>query len=356
MPFLRRGAKPGGDWVVHHVAADACLFLVITNPVVERLGLPECLASALQALVGFVCRVAFPGLQDPAEQVVGPGPEHRVNVVGHDHPSGEQVTLTVEVTDGVGYQLGNVGSPQPAGTHPAIQVTFHLPMIVPLDVLLRVWHRVCRPAVRILSGGQEAAQPLSALGLKPQQHFLGQRVVQAESDEVGSALTFYMRQVPARVYSASLGVGFFGFDPRRPQRKPNAVKSGIGLVFWHMKSIAGAAPMASRPQSAEPERQLSSRQALEWTEAPVVFAPCGLDSPRYGRQECLRYATAPPSAVAQTVSLPFRRLPSRLAVKPARAKAILRPSGVDSPHCGRQRWLRPTTPPHQRLARGRGVG
>src|ERR1017187_9992291 len=40
-PILRPRAQSGRDRVIPHVSANACLLLVVTNPVVVRLRLPE---------------------------------------------------------------------------------------------------------------------------------------------------------------------------------------------------------------------------------------------------------------------------------------------------------------------------
>ena len=129
--------------------------------------------------------IAFPASEDVAQQMVGHGPNHGMNVVGHDDPRGEQIALPIKVPKRVGDQLSDVGSPQPARSRSLVKVALHPPVIVAVNCLLRFRRRIgSRSAFRGVATSQERLQSLGALGLELKQDFPGQGVVKTKGDEI----------------------------------------------------------------------------------------------------------------------------------------------------------------------------
>src|SRR5882672_9013492 len=64
--------------------------------------------------------------------------------------------------------------------------------------------------------GGETAQCLGMFALETQQHFLWQRVSKPESDEVGGALPFDVRQVTARMNPGAQRIRRFVRNAARP--------------------------------------------------------------------------------------------------------------------------------------------
>ncbi len=116
-------------------------------------------------------------MENLCQAVACQGLEDHVDVVGHDAPSQQPVSLAVKVTQRVDHQPRDASIPQQASTEAGVQV--------PLNSL-REEPRQALP----FGGGESAARLLrrgkdiSAFRRKGAHHLLRQRIVEAEGDEV----------------------------------------------------------------------------------------------------------------------------------------------------------------------------
>jgi len=116
-----------------------------------------------------------------------------MNVIWHHHPLIQQVLFSIVIEQCF---CGNVCNSRPteqAFAVSLIQITFNLSMQVTIDFFGRFTICIC---------GQ-LAQCLGVFALKTQQDFSRQGIGKSKRDEIGSAFTFDVRQITARVDATS---------------------------------------------------------------------------------------------------------------------------------------------------------
>jgi hypothetical protein len=59
------------------------VFGVVADPVIVRFGLPERLSGAAEQAIGFPSAVPLPTPENIAEQMIGHGPKHDVDMIRH---------------------------------------------------------------------------------------------------------------------------------------------------------------------------------------------------------------------------------------------------------------------------------
>ena len=89
--------------------------LFIAAEAVEVLAEPE-VSGTPQDLIGLLRREGFPGVEDVGEEPCLPHLDQGVDVVGHEAPGDQTVTLSVEVQEGVFDQGGDAGVSEAAGS------------------------------------------------------------------------------------------------------------------------------------------------------------------------------------------------------------------------------------------------
>src|SRR5215467_9505907 len=95
-PILRSFAQAGFDRVIDDVPANPIALYIISNPMVKWFSLPERSVGSSKNFVGFACRIAFPVLNNVADQMVWHGPHNSMDVIGHHNPRPKQIALFVE--------------------------------------------------------------------------------------------------------------------------------------------------------------------------------------------------------------------------------------------------------------------
>jgi hypothetical protein len=78
------------------VASDARLLVVVADPVIAGLALPESFARPLQEQIGLSRSVAFAAFEDLAQREVWNRPQDDMDVVGHDNPIIQQILFVVK--------------------------------------------------------------------------------------------------------------------------------------------------------------------------------------------------------------------------------------------------------------------
>ncbi len=136
--------------------------------------------------------VTFPTLQNRAERVARARMNDRMNVIGHDHPGMEVITLTVKKLQGVRHKPGNFRTVQPAIPVSGVQVGVHA-LRVPIEQ--RDLFVPCERAIVCPCLGQNGL----ALASKLQQKLARQCSRESEGDKIAGALALQVRQRAARM-------------------------------------------------------------------------------------------------------------------------------------------------------------
>jgi hypothetical protein len=99
------------------VASNAVPLLLVANPVIVRLTLPELLAGMVQQSIGLACGRSLKRFQKMGRRY--DGPQEYVNVVGHDYEGSKLVVAELDSSvQGVYEKLGDAGLSQRPRTHP----------------------------------------------------------------------------------------------------------------------------------------------------------------------------------------------------------------------------------------------
>lgn len=113
-PLLRRANQLSFHRISFDIGDGVHKVLFIPNEAIEVFAEPE-VAGTSQDLIGLMRGEGLPGMNDGSE---GPGLsrlDQRVDVVGHEAPGDQTVTLGVEVQEGVFDEGGDAGIAEPAG-------------------------------------------------------------------------------------------------------------------------------------------------------------------------------------------------------------------------------------------------
>jgi hypothetical protein len=215
------------------------MFLIIPNPVVKRLRLPESLAGATEELVRFPRYVALPALQNLAQRMIRHRPKHSVNMVWHNDPRIQSETFVLKKPKRLGGQISNLGSLEPAFAPALVQIVLELPKVTPLNLVQGFW--LWRFGAKVVCGGAlsvESLQPFGALGLVFEQNVLWQRIHETERDEVSGALAFHVREVSPCVDSRTQRIGPLRLNACGAQLMLHAFGSRISLGGDHDPRIA----------------------------------------------------------------------------------------------------------------------
>jgi len=81
---------------MNYIAATTREFDVVTNPVIEGLGLPKGMARKMENFISFPPDKAFPGVHNSTNRLIGDWPEHHVDMVRHHNPRSQCVSLTIK--------------------------------------------------------------------------------------------------------------------------------------------------------------------------------------------------------------------------------------------------------------------
>jgi len=168
--------------------------LVVTDEVVVGLTLPERNDLFGQPLVDFMRRERFPTVQDIAQSVAGHRPDDDVNMVRHDRPCAQLITLVFKKSNCSRYKIGEVGLAQMARAVAGIEVFVHATRIPAKQFLLLTLGE------RTL-GGFRLMHDCLAFCFESQQDFLGQRTRLTKRDEISATLVLQVRQHTARMES-----------------------------------------------------------------------------------------------------------------------------------------------------------
>jgi hypothetical protein len=122
-PFLRPPDQPSRDRVLYDVASRNEQVSLVADETVEVLSLPQD-ARASEEGVDVMCGEGLPGVQDAGEVVALQWAKDDVDVVWHDDPSAEVIAVSVEVSKGVGHDLGGAWVMQDAGAKPLVEDGF----------------------------------------------------------------------------------------------------------------------------------------------------------------------------------------------------------------------------------------
>jgi len=123
-------------------------------------------------------------------------------MVRHHNPLPQQITLTMEELQRAGDELCDFWTTQMTRARTLVEVSLDLTPKVAVEGFF---------ALSSLAAGclqhLDLSQSLSALCLESQEHLSGERIRQAESDEVVCTLTFDVRKITAKVDAAAQWVG-----------------------------------------------------------------------------------------------------------------------------------------------------
>jgi hypothetical protein len=232
------------------------MFLVISNPVIERLRLPKGLARAAQQLVCLARGEPFPALDDRTQSVIGHRPQDCVNVIGHNYPRLQQVAFPLKKSNCPRNQFSYLRFLQPAFPATAIKVSFYFSLVVVLDFIQRLgFRRVNLRLFRRRLLNVESRQPLGALGLNFYKDLLRQRISQTKSDKITRAFPLNVRQIAASVRPRLQPTLLPGLDAGRPQLKSHTLQSLIALRGKHRRAL-------SHELSASQPRNTNFRKAF----------------------------------------------------------------------------------------------
>ena len=141
------------------------MFLIIANPVIERLWLPKRFAGAAENLVRFAGRVSLPTLHNLAQRVVWHRPENGVDVIGHHDPSVEAIALAIEEAQCSRGEIADFRPSEPAFAFALVQIRLQLAEVIPRFIVVGKIKVVSRLVTEnrfrrwnILSGGRAYAQ------------------------------------------------------------------------------------------------------------------------------------------------------------------------------------------------------
>jgi len=143
-------------------------------------------------------------------------------MVRHHHPVAQQVTLTIKELQRAGNELCDFWTTQMTRARSLVEVSLDLTPKVAVEGFL---------ALSSLAAGclqhLDLSQPLSTLCLESQEHPSGERIRQAESDEVVCTLAFDVRKITAKVDAAAQWVGVRLPDTRGAEFMSHSLKTRI---------------------------------------------------------------------------------------------------------------------------------
>src|SRR5215469_1954581 len=114
------------------------MFLIVANPMVKRLPLPERVTSQFKDFVDFARRETLPALHDLTHRIVWHRPKNNVNMVGHDYPRIQSIAFAIEELQSSRGQIRDIGSPEPTTPLTFVEKAFQFPEIVAFNLLKRV--------------------------------------------------------------------------------------------------------------------------------------------------------------------------------------------------------------------------
>ncbi len=210
------------------------MFFVIANPVVKRFSLPESLAGFSENLIRFTGCKSFPTLYDCAHCLIGHRPEDDVNMIGHDNPSIQSVTVAVKKPQCSGDQIRDLGSFEPTLSLVCIEKTLQVAKIIAFDFFDRIFRHA--GSSLLLAGCRlivEAVKSFRALCLIFQQHGLRQRIGKSERHEIARTFAFDVRKKTARVNTRPKRICRLRLDAGCAKFKFDAVNPRIIFVGKH---------------------------------------------------------------------------------------------------------------------------
>src|ERR1700743_1649890 len=87
-----------------YVTRKTIQLVFIAHNVIERFGLPE-LARVPKDLIGFFCCERLPRLKNVGEFVFHCWTNQYVDMVGHDYVAAQNITITIEMKQGIFHDL-----------------------------------------------------------------------------------------------------------------------------------------------------------------------------------------------------------------------------------------------------------
>jgi len=290
------------------------MLLIVANPMIERLRLPERQSRPPQKFVGLTGCKSFPALQNPGQSVIRQWPYHGMNVIRHHHPSPQLVTFFRKETESVGDEVRNLRASKPALTATAVKIALQLAVIIPLNgfqrILLRRWSAPC---LRFILLRLEAGLSLSPLGLDFEHYLLRERIGEAERDEISRTFPLYVRQISTRMNSGTQRVRRLRFHACSPQLVTHTLNTRVSFLRKHAGRIAMTArPALQRPfclSGPSPKPRPHIRIRPQFWSAEGVAQTCSLLYRRFvicGRPDSLRMPDC--SCALPTASRRYSRL------------------------------------------------
>ncbi len=220
-PIFWTRAQTGGHRIISDIPNDARFLSIRPNPMIKGFTFPERFIARTNDHLGPARAELFPGFKNVRKQKAGHGPDHRMHMVGHDHPLMQQIALLVKVPHGTGHQFSDLRMPQMTSAHSLIQKTLHLTAKVPGNDFRGIAR--CRP------GFVQLTQAIGLFLFKAQQHIPRQGIRQAKGDKIRSALALYVRQITAGMNAGPKRVDRL-FDTVSPQLMAHAIQTWIGIL------------------------------------------------------------------------------------------------------------------------------
>jgi hypothetical protein len=294
LPVLRSRAQLGCHGIVPDVASNSRLLVIVPNPMVVGFRLPKRFVAHADDFLGPTRTELLPRFQDVTQQVIWHRPNDGVRVIGHHNPFVQQIPALVKVPHRAGNKIGNIRPAQMTSSRTTIKIALNFALKVTRDFFLGI--------VNGFAPFGEVVQPAQSPGLlsfKLHQHFLGQRVRQAESDEIRSTLLFHMRKVAACVNARALRIYGPFLRSAGPQLMARPLQAGVRFIRFvrlHSRSLAECVEKGERgerfvAQVFQPAVSPISKSAGRWSflSASGWRASRGFGNPRHGRLGSLRY-------------------------------------------------------------------
>ena len=266
-PVLRLIAQTGGHRIVPDVSRDPGSLRVVANPMVKWFRLPEASFRQPQQALRPQGSELLPALHHPAHQIIRHRPDQEVNVVGHHDPLPQEVALFVEELQRARHQAGDLRPAQVTGAGAPVEVTLHLFEKIAVDEFLGLGRGVAQTLSLVKV--PEAFRPFAFV---PQQNLFGQRIGEAERDEILRPFAFNVGKITSRVNAAAKGIGGTIREPLGPQLMTCAIQSGVLRVCGHSGKLPSPRSTRKFRERTRPSRSADSRSVVAQTSSLLTCA------------------------------------------------------------------------------------
>jgi hypothetical protein len=298
--------------IVSYVTRNSCPFVGIPDPMIECFWLAKTSFGQSEHLFGTRGRELLPALHDVSQKEIRHWPKQNMDMVWHDNPFPQNVTLLVEEPKCADCQFSYFRSPQIARARSSIQIALNLSNEFAVDHLLgRRLSLICSLGV------MKRSQVFRSLSFVAQQYLFRERVCQSKCDEVFCTLSLNMWKVASGVNAASVRIGSRLLHRGRSQLILDPLQSGVvtlrvahrrilrkGTAF-HNKLNFHQAVVQGRLRCWPPQIATMSERGTR----RGVLSACGLEI-----RETADWKSALPGTAGPAVPQVFNLLSRRFAI------------------------------------------